>query len=109
MIFNSIQGIFVPTLRVATMSRIHDPIIKPRHHSAGSSPAATRGGQRSSRRGLAWAGAALLHAQGEMRSSSSWAGQAPNFRREIRQSHYRNDPVKYDLSLVHQLLGLIAA
>ena len=21
----------------------------------------------------------------------------PNFRQEIRQSHYRNDPVKYDL------------
>ena len=30
-------------------------------------------------------------------SSSSWAGWSPNFRREIRQSHYRNDPVKYDL------------
>ena len=23
--------------------------------------------------------------------------QVPNFRQEIRQSHYRNDPVKYDL------------
>ena len=32
-------------------------------------------------------------------SSSSWAGKSPNFRREIRQSHYRNDPVKYDLNL----------
>ena len=31
-------------------------------------------------------------------SSSSWAGWSPNFRREIRQSHYRNDPVKYDLT-----------
>ena len=31
-------------------------------------------------------------------SSSSWAGKSPNFRREIRQSHYRNDPVKYDLN-----------
>ena len=28
-------------------------------------------------------------------SSSSWAGKSPNFRREIRQSHYRNDPVKW--------------
>ena len=33
-------------------------------------------------------------------SSSSWAGKSPNFRREIRQSHYRNDPVKYDLTLL---------
>ena len=38
-----------------------------------------------------------FHAQEEMLASSSWVDQAPNFRQEIRQSHYRNDPVKYDL------------
>ena len=29
--------------------------------------------------------------------SSSWFDETSNFRGEIRQSHYRNDPVKYDL------------
>ena len=37
-------------------------------------------------------------------SSSSWAGKSPNFRREIRQSHYRNDPVKYDLNSTPPIL-----
>ena len=32
-----------------------------------------------------------------MLASLLWADQVPNFRQEIRQSHYRNDPVKYDL------------
>ena len=39
-------------------------------------------------------------------SSSSWAGKSPNFRREIRQSHYRNDPVKYDLNSSPPILPL---
>ena len=30
-------------------------------------------------------------------ASSSWLSKASIFRRENRQSHYRNDPVKYDL------------
>ena len=38
-----------------------------------------------------------LHAQRKTRVSSSWLDQTPNFRQEIRQSHYRNNPVKYDL------------
>ena len=41
-----------------------------------------------------------FHAQEELPNSSSWFDQVPNFRQEIRQSHYRNDPVKYDLALV---------
>ena len=45
---------------------------------------------------------APFHAQELLLNSSSWVGQVPNFRQEIRQSHYRNDPVKYDLN--HQLL-----
>ena len=40
---------------------------------------------------------APLHAQDLLLNSSSWVGQVPNFRQEIRQTHYRNDPVKYDL------------
>ena len=39
-----------------------------------------------------------LHAQELLLNSSSWVDQVPNFRQEIRQSHYRNDPVKYDLA-----------
>ena len=38
-----------------------------------------------------------FHAQELLLKSSSWVGQVQNFRQEIRQSHYRNDPVKYDL------------
>ena len=38
-----------------------------------------------------------------MLTSSSWIDQAPNFRQEIRQSNYRNDPVKYDLNKVFSL------
>ena len=38
-----------------------------------------------------------FHAQDLLLNSSSSVGQVPNFRQEIRQSHYRNDPVKYDL------------
>ena len=38
-----------------------------------------------------------FHAQEEMLTSSSWTDQASDFRQEIRQSNYRNDPVKYDL------------
>ena len=41
-----------------------------------------------------------FHAQEVLPNSSSWFDQVPNFRQEIRQSHYRNDPVKYDLALV---------
>ena len=40
-----------------------------------------------------------FHALKELPISSSWFDQVPNFRQEIRQSHYRNDPVKYDLAL----------
>ena len=39
-------------------------------------------------------------------TSSSWAGMSPNFRREIRQSHYRNDPVKYDLNYASTILSV---
>ena len=41
-----------------------------------------------------------FHAQELLLNSSSWVDQVPNFRQEIRQSYYRNDPVKYDLSLI---------
>ena len=30
--------------------------------------------------------------------SSTWLSKASIFRQENRQSHYRNDPVKYDLN-----------
>ena len=40
-----------------------------------------------------------LHAQEQLLNSSSWVDLVPNFRQEIRQSHYRNDPVKYDLNM----------
>ena len=40
-----------------------------------------------------------LHAQDEELDSSSWVDQVPDFRQEICQSHYRKDPVKYDLNL----------
>ena len=40
-----------------------------------------------------------LHAQEQLLNSSSWVDPVPNFRQEIRQSHYRNDPVKYDLNM----------
>ena len=46
---------------------------------------------------------APFHAQDLLLNSSSWVGQVQNFRQEIRQSHYRNDPVKYDLD--DELLG----
>ena len=42
---------------------------------------------------------APFHAQDLLLNSSSWVGQVPNFRQETRQSHYRNDPVKYDLAV----------
>ena len=32
--------------------------------------------------------------------SSSWLSKASIFRQENRQSYYRNDPVKYDLSVI---------
>ena len=35
--------------------------------------------------------------RGRFYISSSWFDQTLNFRQEIHQSHYRNDPVKYDL------------
>ena len=38
-----------------------------------------------------------FHAQEPILNSSSRVDQVPNFRQEIRLSHYRNDPVKYDL------------
>ena len=41
---------------------------------------------------------APFHAQEKLLTSSSWVSQVPNFRQEIRQSNYRNDPVKYDLT-----------
>ena len=41
-----------------------------------------------------------FHALKELLASSSWFDQVPNFRQEIRQSNYRNDPVKYDLSVL---------
>ncbi len=31
--------------------------------------------------------------------SSSWLSQVPSFRQETCQAYYRNDPVKYDLSV----------
>ena len=39
-----------------------------------------------------------LHAQDEVHDSSSWIDQVPDFRQEICQSNYRNNPVKYDLN-----------
>ena len=39
-----------------------------------------------------------FHAQELLLNSSSWVDQVPSFRQETRQSHYRNDPVKYDLN-----------
>ena len=44
---------------------------------------------------------APFHAQEKLLNSSSWVDQVPNFRQEIRQSNYRNDPVKYDLDVQH--------
>ena len=38
-----------------------------------------------------------FHAQEKVPNSSSRIDQVPDFRQEICQSHYRNDPVKYDL------------
>ena len=38
-----------------------------------------------------------FHAQDDLLNSSTRISQVPNFRQEIRQSHYRNDPVKNDL------------
>ena len=38
-----------------------------------------------------------FHAQRKTLVSSSWLDQTTNFRQEIRQSNYRNNPVKYDL------------
>ncbi len=40
-------------------------------------------------------------------SSSSWFAKTSNFRGEIRQSYYRNDPVKYDLIEItcRQMIG----
>ena len=46
-----------------------------------------------------------LHAQELLLNSSSWVDQVPNFRQEIRQSHYRNDPVKYDLVCLRHQTG----
>ena len=43
---------------------------------------------------------APFHAQEKLLASSSWVDQVPNFRQEIRQSNYRNDPVKYDLNIL---------
>jgi hypothetical protein len=47
-----------------------------------------------------------FHALKELPDSSSWLDQVPNFRQEIRQSLYRNDPVKYDLGLATAGLGM---
>ena len=49
-----------------------------------------------------------LHAQEQLLNSSSWVDQVPNFRQEIRQSHYRNDPVKYDLRVMGFLQKMLA-
>ena len=46
---------------------------------------------------------APFHAQDLLLNSSSWVGQVLNFRQEIRQSHYRNDPVKYDLNMQYAI------
>lgn len=45
-----------------------------------------------------------IHAQESPLNSSSWAGQVPIFRQENRQSHYRNEPVKYDLNLGNMIV-----
>ena len=39
-----------------------------------------------------------FHAQEQLLTSLSWFDQVLIYRQEIRQSHYRNDPVKYDLT-----------
>ena len=83
---------------------LSDPILKYSNHSAGvfSFVDARGKDKRSSMHGSQLrAGPRAFSRSGKRRtSSSSWAGKSPNFRREIRQSHYRNDPVKYDLTLL---------
>ena len=54
--------------------------------------------ERSSMSGFSWQDSRPFHAQKKTHNSSSWLDLTPNFRQEIRQSHYRNDPVKYDLA-----------
>ena len=54
--------------------------------------------ERSSMSGFSWQDSRPFHAQKKTHDSSSWLDLTPNFRQEIRQSHYRNDPVKYDLA-----------
>ena len=54
--------------------------------------------ERSSMSGISWQDSRPFHAQRKPHDSSSWLDLTPNFRQEIRQSHYRNDPVKYDLA-----------
>ena len=68
-------------------------------HSAGDQPERDPYGdtQRSSMRPVQFSLLPPFHAHGQALTSSSWRGWAPSFRRETRQSHYRNDPVKYDL------------
>ena len=47
------------------------------------------------------------HAKEKLQASSSWTGTAPNFRQEICQSNYRNDPVKYDLNIQSSLRTIL--
>ena len=41
----------------------------------------------------------LLHAQNKLSFSSSWLSKVSSFRQETYRIYYRNDPVKYNLSL----------
>ena len=92
-------------LQVTSSARriLSDPNLKDSNHSAGifSFVDARGNDKRSSMRGSQLrAGPRAFSRSGKRgTSSSSWAGWSPNFRQEIRQSHYRNDPVKYDLNL----------
>ena len=96
-------------MEVHSLRRIlRNPILKYSNHSAGifSFVDARGNNKRSSMRGSQLrAGPRAFSRSGKRgTSSSSWAGWSPNFRREIRQSHYRNDPVKYDLNLTQSRL-----
>ena len=71
-------------------------IIKPLRQQQSQSSSITED-KRSSISWRLWQTPASFHAQELLLNSSSWIGRVPNFRQKIRQSHYRNDPVKYDL------------
>ena len=62
--------------------------------------------QSSIPRGQQWTQQDSFHAQVSNCHSSTWFDLAPDFRQEICQSHYRNDPVKYDLAFTQTLFRL---